>query len=89
MMYLNYALDIYVIVFISWYYSIVSDSYLILFIAACEDITKIATHINECVRQHENFHKMLAIQNSFVGEAAPKILTPGKVSLLYNVIQHI
>lgn len=29
------------------------------------------------MRQHENFHKMLSIQNSFTGSTAPKILAPG------------
>lgn len=41
-------------------------------------IVNVATHINECVRQHENFHKMLAIQNSFTGTSPPKLLAPGR-----------
>ena len=34
-------------------------------------------HINEHVRQHENFQKMLSIQNSF-DSSAPNILEPGR-----------
>ena len=45
---------------------------------ATEEIAKVAEHINENIRQHENFQKMLSIQKSFTGEGAPKILAPGK-----------
>ena len=50
---------------------------LFLFLDAYDVITNVANHINECVRQHENFQKMLAIQNSFTGNKVPKILEPG------------
>ena len=44
---------------------------------ACAEVSKVATHINECLRLHENFNKMLCIQNSLVGDGAPRILAPG------------
>ena len=44
---------------------------------AVDQISKVALHINENIRQHENFQKMLSIQNSFSGEGAPKLLAPG------------
>eukprot|EP00112_Aurelia_sp_Birch-Aquarium-sp1_P004336 Seg149.3 transcript_id=Seg149.3/GoldUCD/mRNA.D3Y31 product="Rho guanine nucleotide exchange factor 39" protein_id=Seg149.3/GoldUCD/D3Y31 len=44
---------------------------------ACMEVSKVATHINECLRLHENFNKMLSIQNSLVGDGAPRILAPG------------
>jgi len=45
---------------------------------ATVEINKVAHHINENIRQRENFQKMLSIQNSLTGEGAPKILAPGK-----------
>ncbi|XP_052802295.1 rho guanine nucleotide exchange factor 39-like isoform X2 [Mya arenaria] len=44
---------------------------------AAKQVGEIALHINEHVRQHENFQKMLLIQNSF-DSSAPKILAPGR-----------
>ncbi|GFS01735.1 rho guanine nucleotide exchange factor [Elysia marginata] len=40
-------------------------------------IEEIATHINEHIRQNENFQKMLSIQRSF-DSSAPKLLSPGR-----------
>ncbi|GFN87770.1 hypothetical protein PoB_001427600 [Plakobranchus ocellatus] len=40
-------------------------------------IEEIATHINEHIRQNENFQKMLSIQRSF-DSSAPKLLAPGR-----------
>ena len=45
---------------------------------AAEEISNVASHINENIRQRENFQKMLSIQNSLTGEGAPKILAPGE-----------
>ncbi|KAK7477585.1 hypothetical protein BaRGS_00031190 [Batillaria attramentaria] len=47
---------------------------------ATKQIADIAMHINEHIRQHENFQKMLAIQKCF-DSSAPKILQPGRVFL--------
>ena len=44
---------------------------------ATVEINKVAHHINENIRQRENFQKMLSIQNALNGEGAPKILAPG------------
>ncbi|KAL4225608.1 Rho guanyl-nucleotide exchange factor [Mactra antiquata] len=44
---------------------------------AAKQVSDIALHINEHVRQNENFMKMLEIQNSF-DSSARKILTPGR-----------
>lgn len=44
---------------------------------ATVEINKVAHHINENIRQRENFQKMLSIQNALTGEGAPKILAPG------------
>jgi hypothetical protein len=45
---------------------------------ATKQIADIANHINEHMRQHKNFQKMLAIQKTF-DNSAPKILQPGRV----------
>ena len=44
---------------------------------AAKQVGEIACYINEHVRQHENFQKMLSIQNSF-DNSAPNILEPGR-----------
>ena len=54
---------------------------------ATVEINKVAHHINENIRQHENFQKMLSIQNSLTGEGAPKILAPG--NCLKNILKFI
>ena len=46
--------------------------------AATEQLEAIGSHINEYIRQHENFHKMLSIQNSLTGDSVPTILVPGR-----------
>lgn len=59
---------------------------------ATVEINKVAHHINENIRQRENFQKMLSIQNSLTGEGAPKILAPGnktKNLLLQSVAENI
>lgn len=45
---------------------------------AAERMADIAMHINEHIRQNENFMKMLAIQRSF-DSSAPKLLAPGRI----------
>ncbi|KAL8563722.1 hypothetical protein ACOMHN_063490 [Nucella lapillus] len=47
---------------------------------ATKQIGDIALHINEHIRQHENFQKMLTIQKTF-DSSAPKILQPGRIFL--------
>jgi len=46
---------------------------------ATVEINKVAHHINENIRQRENFQKMLSIQKALTGEGAPKILAPGRL----------
>ena len=52
---------------------------LLKIIDACAEVSNVATHINECLRLHENFNKMLSIQNSLIGDSAPRILAPGEL----------
>ena len=53
---------------------------------AVDQISKVALHINENIRQHENFQKMLSIQNSFSREDAPKLLSPGKFIISFKLM---
>ncbi|XP_076450012.1 rho guanine nucleotide exchange factor 39-like [Babylonia areolata] len=55
---------------------------------ATKQIGDIAQHINEHVRQHENFQKMLSIQKSF-DSSAPKILTPGRFFLKEGALKKV
>ena len=45
---------------------------------AATQIEAIASHINEYIRQHENFKKMLLIQNCLTGHTVPGILSPAR-----------
>ncbi|XP_071955623.1 rho guanine nucleotide exchange factor 39-like [Antedon mediterranea] len=45
---------------------------------ATQQVNTIAHNINEQLKEHDNFQKMLSIQNCMVGETAPKILAPGR-----------
>ncbi len=49
-----------------------------MYLEAASQIEEVATHINEYVRLHENFLKMLAIQNSLFGNSVPGILAPAR-----------
>ncbi|XP_033646095.1 rho guanine nucleotide exchange factor 39-like [Asterias rubens] len=41
-------------------------------------MTKVTYGINEYIREHENFQKMLLIQNSLTGSGTKRILAPGR-----------
>ncbi|XP_013402225.1 rho guanine nucleotide exchange factor 39 [Lingula anatina] len=41
-------------------------------------IAGVAAHINEHIKEHDNFQKMLAIQNNLTGNTAPRIVAPGR-----------
>nr|XP_006816794.1 PREDICTED: myosin-M heavy chain-like [Saccoglossus kowalevskii] len=58
-----------------WKYSL---QFLVNSAEAANRVSDVASSINEHVRQHENFQKMLSIQNSLTGDGAPKILAPGR-----------
>lgn len=55
---------------------------------AAEKIAEIASHINEYVRQNENFMKILAIQKSF-DSSAPKLLTPGRQFIKEGLLKKV
>lgn len=41
-------------------------------------MTKVTYGINEYIREHENFQKMLLIQNSLTGSGTKRIIAPGR-----------
>ena len=45
---------------------------------ATRQISEVASHINDHIKQQDNFMKMLAIQKSLSGPAVPKLLIPGR-----------
>lgn len=47
-------------------------------IAALQQVTAVADHVNNFIRQQENFRKMVSIQNSFTGNYVPGIVAPGR-----------
>ena len=51
---------------------------MILYVDAAVQIGEVTSHINEYIRQHEIFKKMLSIQNSLTGNCVPSILAPGR-----------
>ena len=46
---------------------------------AVSQVSAVANHINDHIKQQDNFMKMLAIQKSLCGPSAPKILVPGRM----------
>ena len=49
-----------------------------LYTGAATQIESIALHINDYIQQHENFKKMLSIQNALSGQSVPGILAPAR-----------
>lgn len=49
-----------------------------IYIGATLQVTAVASHINEYIRQHENAKKMLRIQSQFTGGFVPGIIAPGR-----------
>ncbi len=54
-------------------------SVLSIFPEAVRQVAAVANHINEHIKQQDNFMKVLAIQKSLIGPAVPKIITPGRM----------
>ncbi|KAK2153215.1 hypothetical protein LSH36_304g05049, partial [Paralvinella palmiformis] len=46
---------------------------------AVSQVAAVANHINDHIKQQDNFMKMLAIQKSLSGPSAPKLLVPGRM----------
>lgn len=59
-----------------------------LFVEAVQKVSDIATHINNHIKQHENFQKMLSIQKCF-DKSAPKLLTPGREFIKEGILKKV
>ncbi|XP_061174840.1 rho guanine nucleotide exchange factor 39-like [Saccostrea echinata] len=55
---------------------------------AVQKVSDIAIHINNHIKQHENFQKMLSIQKCF-DKSAPKILTPGREFIREGILKKV
>ena len=49
------------------------------FVEAVSQIKSVASHINEHIRQQDNFMRMLVIQKSLSCSVGPRILIPGRI----------
>ena len=56
---------------------------------ALKQVSKVASHINEHIKQQDNFMKILAIQRSMCGQGAPKIMVPGRVFIKEGVLKKV
>ncbi|RDD41506.1 putative protein tag-52 [Trichoplax sp. H2] len=43
-----------------------------------EDITKVVEFVNEKIREHQDYDKVIMIQNKFKGNSAPNFVAPGR-----------
>lgn len=61
----------------------------ILVAEAVMQIGQVAAHINEHIKQQDNFKRMLQIQKNISGSAAPRLLTPGRVILKEGCLKKV
>jgi len=62
------------------HYDILIDkSQLLCCVEAVRQVSDVANHINEHIKQQDNFMRMLAIQKSLACPVGPRILVPGRV----------
>lgn len=54
--------------------------YLTFVIEALELISKVASHVNESIRQVDNFRKLIDVQKRLVGETGDSLISPSRVS---------
>jgi hypothetical protein len=56
---------------------------------AAKQISTVAMHINDHIKEHENFQKMIEIQKSLEGSAAPKIVAPGRRFIKEGILRRV
>ena len=52
-------------------------------------VGEVANHINEHIKQQDNFMKMIAIQKSLAGPSAPKLIVPGRVFIKEGTLKKV
>ena len=65
---------------------IVTVIILLVFIGSLELISKVAVHVNESIRQVDNFKKLLDVQKKLVGDIGDSLISPSRVS---NISTHM
>ncbi|XP_064634533.1 uncharacterized protein LOC135492188 [Lineus longissimus] len=56
---------------------------------AAKQISTVARHINDHIKEHENFQKMIEIQKSLEGSGAPKIVAPGRRFIKEGILKRM
>ena len=59
---------------------IVVISYDCIYTGSLELISKVAAHVNESIRQVDNFKKLLEVQKKLVGDIGDSLISPSRVS---------
>lgn len=56
------------------------NTIVIVYIGSLELISKVAAHVNESIRQVDNFKKLLDVQKKLVGDTGNSLISPSRVS---------
>ena len=54
---------------------------MINFLESLELISKVALHVNESMRQVDNFKKLMEVQKKLIGDGGDNLISPSRVSL--------
>ena len=54
---------------------------MINFLESLELISKVALHVNESMRQVDNFKKLMEVQKKLIGDDGDNLISPSRVSL--------
>ena len=57
-----------------------------LYSEALEIISSVATHVNETMRQMENFKKVVEVSKKLIGDVGDSLVTPHRVSLMCDSV---
>lgn len=52
----------------------------VVYTGSLELISKVAAHVNESIRQVDNFKKLLDVQKKLVGDIGDSLISPSRVS---------
>ena len=57
-----------------------------LYSEALEIISSVATHVNETMRQMENFKKVVEVSKKLIGDVGDSLVTPHRVSVMCDSV---
>ena len=52
----------------------------VILVGSLELISKVAMHVNESMRQVDNFKKLMEVQKKLVGDDGDSLISPSRVS---------